>query len=159
MFVCKKCSSKESVKAGFNGGKQRYKCKECGKVQVVGDERVIYEKEYQQKALILYLENAGIRTIGRVLSIFYKKKIYYQTVLKWLKKAGEILEENLQDENNKEIKKAEVLEIDELHTYIKKNPKMAERKLGYGLQLIGTEMKLLRLCVEMERQKQEGILE
>ena len=108
------------MKAGFNGGKQRYKCKECGKIQVMGYERIIYEKEYQQKALILYLENSGIRTIARVLSLFYKKKIYYQTVAKWLKKAGEILEERVQQENNKEMKKIEVLEIDELHTYIKK---------------------------------------
>jgi transposase-like protein len=35
MFVCKECGSEKSVKAGFNGGKQRYKCKECGKVHVV----------------------------------------------------------------------------------------------------------------------------
>ena len=114
------------------------KCKSCGKVQVTGDERVMYEKEYQQKALILYLENSGIRSIARVLSLFYKQKIYYQTVAKWLKKAGELLEEKL-NEKSEEIKKIEVLEIDELHTYIKKNQLMGGKKLEYGLLLIGTE--------------------
>jgi arsenate reductase-like glutaredoxin family protein len=62
------------------------------------------------------LENSGIRTIARVLSLFYKQKIYYQTIAKWLKKAGELLEEKL-NEKSEEIKKIEVLEIDELQEF------------------------------------------
>ncbi len=78
------------------------------------------------------MENSGIRSIARALSLFYKQKIYYQTVAKWLKKAGEILEE---------IKKIEVLEIDEIVTFCKKN----FVKFGYGLQLteIGTKLLIL----------------
>jgi hypothetical protein len=86
MFICKKCASNQASKAGFNGGKQRYKCKSCRKVQVMGDERIIYEKEIQKIALILYLENSGILSIARTLSLMFKQKIYYQTVAKWLKR-------------------------------------------------------------------------
>ena len=58
MFECKGCGSKEYIKAGFNGGKQRYRCKICKKYQVIGDNRIKYEKEMRQKAIILYLENS-----------------------------------------------------------------------------------------------------
>lgn len=145
MFKCKKCGNKEATKAGFNGGKQRYRCKSCKKFQVIGDERIKYENEMRQRAIILYLENSGIRSIARVLSLMFKQKIYYQTVAKWLKHAGETLEEKLneiKEQKNGEI--IEVLEIDELHTYIKKNQKMVEQKLEYGLLLTEIGTKLLK---------------
>jgi hypothetical protein len=61
-----------------------------------------------------------------------------------VKKAGEILEEKL-NEKSEEMKKIEVLEIDELHTYIKKNQLTEGKRLEYGLLLTETETKLLKL--------------
>ena len=86
----------------------------------------------------------------------FKQKIYYQTVAKWLKHAGETLEQKLEQIKQEEKGKViEVLEIDELHTYIKKNQKMVEKRLEYGLQQMEIETKLLKFQLVMAQQKQE----
>ena len=57
-------------------------------------------------AVTLYLEGCGFRRIARILSEMFEKHFCYQTVILWIKK-----------EAKKEI---QILEMDELYTYIKK---------------------------------------
>ena len=67
-------------------------------------------------------------------------EIPLSTIFSWIKKAGKILDEMVQ---NKDYEKetVEILEMDELYTYIKKK----KAKYEYGLLLIGTNSKILRL--------------
>ncbi len=80
-------------------------------------------------AICMYLENMGLRNIGRIL------KIPYQLISKWVKN------ESLNIEKSEEKQDIEILEIDKLVIYVKKNPK----KCGYGLLLTETGIKLLIL--------------
>ena len=132
MEKCKFCLSESFVKNGFVRGKQRYKCKDCLKSQVVGDARVSYTLEQKQLAVTMYVNNCGFRRIGHIL------QIPYQTVSKWVKEAGQILEQKLA-EREEESRKINILEMDELFTYVQKKL----NKSVYGLLLTETEAILL----------------
>ena len=78
------------------------------------------KQELKRDALILYLEGLGFRSIGRYL------KISHVAVYNWIKSYGKKLEELKSDEV------VQVVEIDELHTYIMSK----KTTVGYGLLLI-----------------------
>src|ERR1035437_10300423 len=104
MEHCPKCKLTELCKDGIVKNRQRYKCKSCNyrfTVETIG-------KSYDLKrnALILYLEGLGFRSIGRYL------KVSHVAVINWIKSFGEQLE---QLKSEAEI---EVVELDEMHTYI-----------------------------------------
>lgn len=82
----------------------------------------------------MYLNNCGIRRIAHIL------ELPLATVFLWIKKAGQIVDSMVKDRQDKK-EDIEILEIGELHTYIKK------KKIRYesGLLLIGTDLKILRL--------------
>lgn len=63
--------------------------------------------EYKKKALQLYLEGVGFRSIGRLL------KVSNVTVLNWIRSFGEQVKE-LQSK----LGTIKVAELDEMHTYI-----------------------------------------
>jgi len=87
----------------------------------------------------MYLEGLGFRAIGRIL------QISYGTVYQWVKKWG----------NNLELPKRndiiEVVELDEMHTYVG-SKKTTD---GYGLLLIDMENGSSLLSVGTGRQKQD----
>ncbi len=73
------------------------------------------------------------------------------TVFCWIKKAGEIVSEMVKERRESEDK-IEILELDELCTYIKKSLREIREAEnykgnapGYGLLWIGTDLKLFRL--------------
>jgi len=134
MIECKKCGDNGFVKNGRIRGLQRYRCKSCGNNQVAGDKRVKYDNKTRYLALSMYLNNMGFRSIGRVL------QVPFQLVHKWVKKAGELVEQEVAN-LPKESKNIPILEMDELYTYIQKKIGTSE----YGLLLIGTEMRLLHI--------------
>ena len=74
----------------------------------------------QRNALILYLEGLGFRSIGRFL------KVSHVAVYNWIREYGEKLNEL------RSLSKIEVVEMDEMHTYIGSKKTTA----GYGLLLI-----------------------
>ena len=89
MIACKKCESKKAVKNGKVGGKQRYKCKECGYNFRVGDKRTD-KKIAAKKALCILLyamAKGSFRMIGKLL------KTDHTLVYKWIKTYGESIEE------------------------------------------------------------------
>ena len=118
---CLKCGSSKKVKNGVLKGVQRYKCKECGYNYTVEKRSGEYPKETKRKALQLYLEGLGFRSIGRVLGVSNV------SVLNWIRDFGEKVKE-LQA-NNSSI---EFAELDEMHSYIGNKKTIA----GFGLLLI-----------------------
>ena len=130
MKKCKKCHSQNFVKAGFARGLQKFKCKDCKSFQILGDKRCKYSSKIKALAVVMYLENVGLRNIGNIL------KIPYQTVSKWIKNEAVKLPETIII-----TREIEVLKIDEIVTFCKKNAV----KSGFGLQLTETGIKLLIL--------------
>jgi transposase-like protein len=140
MNVCKFCNSGRLVKDGKVRGKQRYRCKDCCREQVEGDGRVKYENKIKKSAVVLYLEGNGMRAIARILSEIFETRIYFQTIAKWLKQAGHIVEEEVRNMQTTD-KVIDIVEMDELFTYIKKNKIRSE----YGLLLTGMNSVYLNL--------------
>jgi transposase-like protein len=140
-IICKKCGSSKSVKNGFVKDEQRYKCRECLFNFIEGDKRIKYSSEDHLKVIKLYLENCGIRTIERLTGIRNSQ------ISKWIENvASYVKDEFLKAQNNlNRIEDIDIVEIDELCTYIKKDQKMGESRLLYGLLLIEGRTKLLIL--------------
>ena len=122
---CFYCSSDEHehVKAGFAKGKQRYKCKKCRSFFTVEEKSTSVPKHIKRIALNLYLEGLGFNSIGRAL------EVSHVSVQKWIKKYGK------QAEELKSEQQIEVVEIDEMHSYIGQKKTTS----GFGLLLIDTE--------------------
>jgi transposase-like protein len=69
ILLCKFCNSGKYVKNGSVYKKQRYKCKDCKRNFIEGDERQKYTQADHLKVIKLYLENCGIRSIERLTGI------------------------------------------------------------------------------------------
>lgn len=117
---CIKCKSGNVVKAGYIAKKQRYKCNNCGYHFTINQKGK--SLELKRLALELYLEGNSFRAIGRLL------KVSNVSVLKWIRNFGETVERYRKTETQTEI-----IEMDEVHTYIKSKKSTA----GYGWLLIG----------------------
>ena len=99
-------------------------------------------------AFILYTEGNGFRRIARILSKIFNKKIYYQTVVKWLKSRHKALPK-IEEKEGEEI---EILELDEIFTFFKKSQNTTEEQRNlqenlpaYGLLLTETTTVCVRL--------------
>ncbi len=89
MPECKKCGAKKAVRNGIVGGKQRYRCKECGCNFRDGDERTS-EKTAAKKALCILLyamAKGSFRMLGKIL------KVNHTLVYRWIRAYGESLPE------------------------------------------------------------------
>ena len=123
---CPRCQSEQTVKSGFQSGKQRLKCKACNRLFVPLSERGKPD-ELKAKAIALYLEGVGFRAIGRLL------QVSNVAVLKWVRKAAESLPEH------QALATVDVLEMDELWHFIQKKAVNS----GYGLLLTVSETRSL----------------
>ena len=153
---CPYCNSNRINKDGFvNKGIQRYLCRDCKRTFTMTKRK--YSEEYKLKIIKMYLENMGIRSIERL------EHIPNTTVLVWIRKFGKMIKERLKNEtidnipdDLKELKKKdniEILEADEIMTYVKKNLKIKDKISGYGYLLIETAIKLLTLKQVKEIEK------
>jgi transposase len=116
---CPRCKSSTHHKNGLVGGRQRYKCHDCGYNYTVV-KSAASSVSVKRQVLQLYLEGLGFRSIGRFLGVSHV------SVQKWIKKFGQDLEE-LKSENE-----ISIVELDEMHTYIGNKKNIA----GSGLLLI-----------------------
>jgi hypothetical protein len=93
------------------------------------------------KVIKLYLENCGIRTIERLTGI------HNSQISLWIEDGARYIKNALEKANAEvsSLEDIEILEIDELCTYIKKDQKMEENSPSYGLLLIENQVKLLIL--------------
>jgi len=71
---CGKCGSENHVKSGFNHGKQRYKCKSCGR-QFTQTENKNAEKRV--RALYLYALGLSMNAIARALNVEPSTVLYW----------------------------------------------------------------------------------
>ena len=134
IITCKFCGKSHYKKYGFLGNKQKYKCKECGKVFVIGDNREKYSYDKKLKVIRMYLEGVGIRSIERL------EHISTPLILKWIKGVSKIIKDKLiNTEVPDKLENIEILEIDEITDIFKKKTK----DFGYGLLLTETGIKLL----------------
>ena len=117
---CPKCGSVEHCKDGIVKGRQRFLCKACRHRYTVVRRSGTADSTVKRHALELYLEGLGFRSIGRIL------KFSNVAVLQWIRDFGEKLE------TIKRKDPVEVMEIDEMHSYIGSKKTIA----GYGLLLI-----------------------
>jgi transposase-like protein len=136
MDSCPKCKGKNFRKDGIVKSKQRYLCKDCKHRFTV--EQIGKPNTVKRDALILYLEGLGFRSIGRFLNVSHV------AVFNWIKSFGEKLEEF---RNTEEI---EVVELDEMHTYVGSK----KTTVGYGLLLIemGIDSSIVKLVHEEPKQ-------
>ena len=135
---CAKCDSDKVVKNGLQGGIQRFKCKCCKAVFQARKEK--YTLEFKLKCIEMYLDNAGLRKIAKW------QKVSHQLIIYWIKQFSHIVQEILLNKATLLTKTdIEVMEADELCTYVKKNLKTAENTYGYGLLSIGTTTKFVIL--------------
>ncbi|MDF7811308.1 helix-turn-helix domain-containing protein [Hymenobacter sp. YC55] len=81
-LACPKCESKEATKSGVVGGRQRYKCKNCGYHYSVAKAGKEINSYYVIKALQLYVEGVSYREIERLLGVSHV------SVMNWVKKYG-----------------------------------------------------------------------
>lgn len=135
MDSCPKCKSMNFRKDGIVKSKQRYFCKDCKYRFTV--EQVGKPNKIKRDALILYLEGLGFRSIGRFLNVSHV------AVFNWIKSFGERLEEfrNIED--------IDVVELDEMHTYI------GSKKTTVGSGLLLIEMGIDSSIVKLARGEQK----
>lgn len=128
---CSKCGSESNVKNGYTKGRQRYRCKVCGNNYSVEQKSTAKGASEKRRALMLYLEGLGFHSIGRILGVSHV------SVIRWIKQYGSQLTEI------KNEPPVDIIEIDEMHSYIGSKKTV----VGYGLQLIeqadGTLISLL----------------
>ena len=134
MVTCPKCGCQKCTKDGIVKGRQRHKCKSCGYRHTV--QQLGKSPNMKRQALELYLEGLGFRSIGRFL------KCSHVAVYNWIKAFGESAEQ-IRSETA-----VEVVEIDEMHTYISSKKTTA----GYGLLLIDLEKGSSIVSWEIEEQ-------
>ena len=135
---CPKCSSKAFVKAGFVRKKQRFLCKNCG-CQFTQDFVGKYGQNIKLQALKLYKEGNGFRRIGRILGVSF------EIVRLWILNFGQYFKPNLQEKNY------DIIEVDELCTFLKNESKND----GSGLLIIGVQGKYLISKLDVEGSKQQ----
>jgi transposase-like protein len=120
---CPKCKSRERVKNGHINGRPRYRCKECKYDYTVTQKSTGVTIDKKRLALQLYLEGLGFNSIGRILHVSHV------SVMNWVRRYGQQAEELKSDT------KIEVMEIDEMHSYIGSKKTIS----GSGLLLIDME--------------------
>ena len=130
---CTHCRSEMIRKNGTNRGVQRYICKDCGKTFSAKPPR--FSKDTKYMAMLMYLNNVGIRKIA----LFTGSSP--PAVVKWIKKGRVLLEEMFQNAQSSPSKDVDIIEFDEIYTYVKKNG----GKQLFGLLTLGEKSVLLHL--------------
>ena len=103
---CSKCGGTSLTKNGIVHARQRYRCKVCGYNFTVEHKSTAFAFSIKQQALQLYLAGNGFRAIGRLLGVSHV------SVYRWIRSMGE------QATALQSQQAIDVVEMDELHTYI-----------------------------------------
>ena len=119
-ITCPRCGSDKTVKNGQANGNPKRKCKACN-YQYTKDQLPGAPHNVRLACVMLYVHGLSMNAIGKLFN--------YSTpaVLKWIKTFGR--QHFFKPEP---ISDAVVLEIDEMHHYLKKSP----LKSGYGRLIV-----------------------
>ena len=132
---CKHCGSKTYRKNGYSLELQRYLCLLCKRNWTLTEQG--YSQALRLKALKLYLEGLGFRSIGPILGVSNV------TVLKQIRAIGEKLFQEGSLWKSTDIKAVDQIQIDEFWHYTKKN----EISFGFGLLYVEKPNKYLPFFV------------
>lgn len=80
---CYHCGSTDIIRFGFQNGRQRYKCRTCGKTSRANKGSNAYSEERKSEILAAYHERGSLRAMTRIFGVSAS------TVLLWLKKSRE----------------------------------------------------------------------
>ena len=153
MKNCRFCNSEKLVKHAFINGKQRYKCRVCGRNQLKRDGRQKYDEKVVKHAFILFSEGNNYRAIARILNKVFGVNISYQLIVFWVKKAVDKMPENTY--NKKVSRDITIIEMDELYTFFKNEKIRSE----FGLLLTETHSICLHFgSVQGQKSLQEEFL-
>ena len=108
---CPKCESEEISRNGHNRGTQRYICKECSRT--FSEKPPRFSEAEKKQAIEMVLHGVGIRKTARFV------KSSPTSVINWLKEAHRILK--AVKTGAKPMEKADIIELDEIYTIVKKN--------------------------------------
>jgi transposase-like protein len=136
---CPRCGSLRHVKSGKIQGVQRHHCKDCGRNYTVAKKLTERSQDTKRQALQMYLEGFGFRSIGRILNVSHV------SVYHWIRKFGAQIETVRND------KPVEMMELDELHTYVGHK----KTTVGFGLVLVETTESTLISRSVIEAPKQD----
>ena len=132
-MTCTHCNSLKTRKNGTSLGVQRYKCNTCGRTFSTKPPK--FSKDLKHQALLMYLNNVGIRKIALFLGASPP------AVLKWIKKKHAILQDLAENFQPNISENADIIELDEIYTFVQKNSNGHQ----FGLLTLGTKNVLLRL--------------
>ena len=110
---CPSCGSENLMKRGPMAGYQRYMCKTCGRYS--RDRPPKFSAETKAMAIEMYMNNMGIRAIGRVL------KASPAAVLKWIRKDHGAMQQRLAQSTPAPSSAPDIIEMDEIYTCVQKN--------------------------------------
>ncbi len=131
-ITCTRCGSDNYRKNGSYQGVQRYICKTCK--ACFSDKIRKFTHEHRKKALDMYLNNVGIRKIARFIGACPA------TICNWVKQEGQKLAREVEQVGNElESGLPDIIEMDEIYTFVQKNSK----EPSYGLLIAGNKARLL----------------
>ena len=110
---CRQCGGTDLIKRGKKSGYQRYRCRGCGRYCT--DRAPKFSAETKAMAIEMYMNNMGIRAIGRVL------KASPAAVLIWIRKEHAVLQQVLALQAPVPPDGPDIIEMDEIYTYVQKN--------------------------------------
>lgn len=110
---CPQCDGTDLIKRGRKAGHQRYVCRNCGRYCT--DSQPKFSAQTKAMAIEMYMNSMGIRAIGRVL------RASPATVLNWIRKEHAVLQHKLAQAEPTDTGIPDVIEMDEIYTYVQKN--------------------------------------
>jgi transposase-like protein len=135
IMQCTHCGSFKFVKNGSYKGSQRFVCKDCNRA--FSDKVRKFSYADKERFLLMYLNNVGIRKAALFMNCSSS------LIVRWVREFAANIRLQLQNAPNNLQKDEipEIIEMDEIYTRIKKGG----LKPQYGLLILGTEVKLLRI--------------
>ncbi|WP_052732059.1 IS1/IS1595 family N-terminal zinc-binding domain-containing protein [Devosia geojensis] len=110
---CPGCGGTDLVKRGRKAGHQRYRCRACGRYST--DSQPKFSAQTKAMAIEMYMNSMGIRAIARVV------KASPAAVLTWIRKEHAALQQQLAAQKPGPTDGPDIIEMDEIYTYVQKN--------------------------------------
>ena len=134
MKRCTHCGESNYIKNGSYQGIRRYRCKGCGKS--FSDKVRKFNYEDKERALEMYMNNVGIRKAAGFM------RCSPALIVRWIKAFGERIAKQVKRASEElETKQPDVIEMDEIYTFVKKSG----AEPWYGLLIAGDDIALLRI--------------
>ena len=144
---CVHCGSMYYVKNGSYKGVQRYICKSCKRA--FSDKPRKFSYADKERFLLMYLNNVGIRKAALFMGCSPS------LIVRWVRELAKNLRKQLHDAAIKlENNIPDTIEMDEIYTRLKKG------LIGcpYGLLILGSEVRLLRMSSVTPKSAQQNCI-